>query len=136
MAQQEFSVTKLASRLQTEADAYLLLEDLRWGGEPPACPKCGTVGSTYYIRPIDGTEIRETRTGSRSQRRVWRCRACKKQFSVLTDTIFHGTKVPVRTWLLVIFEVCAAKNSVAAWGISRKNSVTNESAWHMLHRIR
>ena len=59
-----------------------------------------------------------------------------EQFSVLTDTIFHGTKIPVRTWLLVIFEVCASKNSVSAWEISRKYSVTNESAWHMVHRIR
>jgi transposase-like protein len=67
---------------------------------------------------------------------VWRCRGCKKQFSVLTDTIFHGTKISVRTWLLVIFEVCASKNSVSAWEISRKYSITNESAWHMLHRIR
>lgn len=136
MAQQEFSVTKLAERLRTEADAYLLLEELRWGGQPPACPKCGQVGSTYYIRPMDGTESRKTRTGTRSQRRVWRCRGCKKQFSVLTDTIFHGTKISIRTWLLVIFEVCSSKNSVSAWEISRKYSVTNESAWHMLHRIR
>ncbi len=136
MAKQEFSVTKLAERLRTEADAYLLLEELRWGGQAPACPKCGTVGSTYYIRPMDGTESRKTRTGSRSQRRVWRCRDCKKQFSVLTDTIFHGTKISIRTWLLVIFEVCGSKNSVSAWEISRKYSITNESAWHMLHRIR
>jgi transposase-like protein len=136
MAKQEFSLTKIAARIPTEADAYLLLEELRWGGEPPACPKCGAVGNTYYIRPMDGTESRKTRTGSRSQGRVWRCRDCKKQFSVLTDTIFHGTKISIRTWLLVIFEVCASKNSVSAWEISRKYSITNESAWHMLHRIR
>ncbi len=136
MAKQEFSVVKIAERLRTEADAYLMLEELRWGGQPPACPKCGEVGSTYYIRPMDGTESRKTRTGTRSQRRVWRCRGCRQQFSVLTDTIFHGTKISIRTWLLVIFEVCASKNSVSAWEISRKYSITNESAWHMLHRIR
>ncbi len=136
MAKQEFSVVKMAERLRTEADAYLMLEELRWGAQPPACPKCGEVGSTYYIRPMDGTESRKTRTGTRSQRRVWRCRGCRQQFSVLTDTIFHGTKISIRTWLLVIFEVCASKNSVSAWEISRKYSITNESAWHMLHRIR
>lgn len=28
---QEFSVPKLAAQLRSELDAYLLLEDLRWG---------------------------------------------------------------------------------------------------------
>lgn len=133
---QEFSIPKLAAMVPTEADAYKLLEELRWDGEPPACPKCGVVGETYYMAPIDGSQSRKTRTGSLSQRRVWKCRACRKQFSVLTDTIFHGTKIPVRTWLLVIFDFCASKNSISAWEISRRYDMTNESAWHMLHRIR
>jgi transposase-like protein len=136
MAKQEFSIRKLADLIPTEVDAYLMLEDLRWGGEPDACPKCGTIGETYLIRIKDGKSTRKTRTGSLSPRRVWRCRSCNRQFSVLTDTIFHGTKISIRTWLFVIFEVCAAKNSVSAWEISRKYSITNESAWHMLHRIR
>jgi len=136
MAKQEFSVVKLAERLQTEADAYLMLEELRWDGQPPACPKCGEVGKTYYMAPRDGTLSRSTRTGSRSQRRVWKCRGCRQQFSVLTDTIFHGTKISIRTWVLVIFEFVSSKNSVSAWEISRKYEITNESAWHMLHRIR
>lgn len=135
MSKQEFSIPSLASRVQTEADAYLLLEELRWGGEPDACPKCGEVGRCYYLKPANG-ESRKTRTGSVSERRVWKCGACRKQFSVLTDTIFHGTKISLRTWLMVIFEMCSAKNSVSAWEISRKYGITNESAWHMLHRIR
>lgn len=138
MAKQEFSHRKLADMVPTEADAYLLLEHLRWGGTdgPEACPKCGEVGKTFYMEPKDGSDSRKTRTGSRSQRRVWMCRGCRKQFSVLTDTIFHGTKISIRTWLFVIFEFCASKNSISAWEISRKYEITNESAWHMLHRIR
>jgi transposase-like protein len=136
MAKQEFSTRTLADLIQTEADAYLLLERLRWNGAPSACPKCGEVGKTYFMEPRDGSDTRKTRTGSRSARRVWKCRGCRQQFSVLTDTIFHGTKISIRTWLFVIFEFCAAKNSVSAWEISRKYSITNESAWHMLHRIR
>jgi transposase-like protein len=135
MSKQEFSIPKLARDLRTEADAYLLLENLRWGGAPDACPKCGAVGRCYFLNPANGSS-RKTRTGSTSERRVWKCGHCKRQFSVLTDTIFHGTKISIRTWLLVIFEFVASKNSVAAWEISRKYEITNESAWHMLHRIR
>ena len=135
MSKQEFSIPKLATSLKSEADAYLLLEQLRWGGAPESCPKCGTEGRSYFLNPANGAN-RKTRTGSVSERRVWKCGHCKKQFSVLTDTIFHGTKISIRTWLLVIFEVCSSKNSVSAWEISRKYEITNESAWHLLHRIR
>lgn len=135
MAKQEFSIRKLADLIPTEGDAYRMLEELRWGGDPTACPKCGGIGRCSFIKPANGVN-RKTRTGSKSERRVWFCGHCRKQFSVLTDTIFHGTRISIRTWLFVIFEFCAAKNSISAWEISRKYEITNESAWHMLHRIR
>jgi transposase-like protein len=135
MSKQEFSIPKLAFELRSEMDAYLLLEELRWGGDPESCPKCGAVGRQYFLNPKNGAS-RKTRTGKQSERRVWKCGHCRKQYSVLTDTIFHGTKISIRTWLLVIFEVCSSKNSVSAWEISRKYEITNETAWHMIHRIR
>ena len=67
---------------------------------------------------------------------MWKCGACRKQFSVLTGTIFHGTKVPLRTWLFVIYEMCANKNGIAAREIERKYEVTAKTAWFMLHRLR
>ena len=135
MSKQEFSIPKLALDLRSELDAYVMLEELRWGGDPESCPKCGAVGRQYFLNPANGAD-RKTRTGAKSERRVWKCGHCRKQYSVLTDTIFHGTKISIRTWLLVIFEVCSSKNSISAWEISRKYGITNESAWHMVHRIR
>jgi transposase-like protein len=133
---QEFSVPKLAAQLRTETDAYLLLEELRWGTDgPEACPKCGAADRQYFLTPANG-ETRKTRTGKPTERRLWKCGHCRKKYSVLTGSIMHGTKISIRTWLLVIFEFCASKNSVSAWEISRKYEVTNETAWHMLHRIR
>lgn len=55
---------------------------------------------------------------------------------MLTGTIFHGTKIPVRTWLVVIFEMCASKNGVADREIERKYDLMPKSAWFMTHRIR
>src|SRR5207244_4353714 len=54
----------------------------------------------------------------------------------LTDTVIHGTKIPVRTWVFVIFEMCASKNGVSAREIERKYDLTPRSAWFMTHRIR
>jgi transposase-like protein len=133
-AKRDLSILTLSEQLRTEADAYKFLEDLRWGGQP-ICPHCGSVEKMYFLKPSNGTS-RATRTGTDSQRRVWKCAACRKQFSVLTGTIFHGTKIPVRTWIFVVFEMCSSKNGVAAREIQGKYGLTSKSAWYMLHRVR
>jgi transposase-like protein len=128
------NVLQLADELRTEADAYLYLERLRWG-ERPVCPHCGSVREHYFLKPTNG-KARKTRTGSASERRVWKCADCRKQFTALVGTIMHGSKIPVRTWIFVIFEMCASKNGVAAREIERKYGLASKSAWHMMHRIR
>jgi hypothetical protein len=86
-------------------------------------------GKFYFLAPVDGTAGRATRTGSNSQRRVWKCASCRKQF-------FHGTKISIRTWLFVVLEMCASKNGVSAREIERKYDLTPKTSWFMLHRIR
>ena len=134
MAKQTLSIPALMAKVPTEAAAYELLEGLRWENGV-VCAHCGSIAQHYFLKPANGS-TRKTRTGSMSQRRVWKCKDCRKQFSVLTGTIFHGSKIPVRTWLFVVFEMCASKNGVAAREIERKYDLTPKSAWFMLHRIR
>jgi len=127
------TIASLSREILTESDAYLYLENLRWHGEAK-CPKCLST-DVHYVEPTNGVS-RTTAGGSQSERRVWRCRPCRKQFSVLTGTIMHATKISVRTWVMVIFEMCASKNGVAAREIERKYGLCPRTAWHMLHRIR
>ena len=133
------SLIQLINKIQTEADAYLYLEQMRWpDGQPPACPHCGGMDKPpVYLEPENGVS-RKTRTGNVSERRVWKCKTkgCRKQFSVLTNTPMHGTKIPVRTWVMVTFEMCASKNGVSAREIERKYDLSPKSAWFLLHRIR
>jgi transposase-like protein len=129
------NVLQLADKLRTEADAYKFLEDLRWSDGEPVCPHCAVKAQHYFLTPKNGA-TRKTRTGSASERRVWKCKACRKQFSVLTGTIFHGSKIPVRTWIFVVFEMASSKNGVAAKEIERRYGLTPKSAWFMMHRIR
>src|SRR5438067_4343062 len=132
---ERISVHGLASKITTEADAYRFMESLRWGDPvAPNCPHCGSE-KAWFLNPEKG-EARRTRTGSMSQRRVWKCGDCKKQYSVLTGTIFHGTKMPLQTWLFVLFEMMANKNGIAAREIERKYAVTAKTAWFMTQRIR
>ena len=130
----EINIIGLAGRIPDEASAYEYLETLRWP-DGPVCPHCGNDEKCYFLKPRSGTS-RATRTGAPTQRRLWKCGSCRKQFSVLTDTVMHGTKIAIRKWVFVIFEMCASKNGVSAREIERKYDLTPRSAWFMAHRIR
>jgi len=99
------------------------------------CPHCGVIADHYHLQPENGFS-RITTRGTYSERRVWKCRDCRKQFSVTTGTIFHGSKVSLRIWLFVFFEMCANKNGIAAREIARKYGVAPKTAWFMTQRIR
>lgn len=123
----------LSARIISEADAYLYLEDLRWG-DTPTCAHCQSA-NVRLIPPANGVS-RKTAGGTMSQRRVWKCKTCRKQFSVLTNTVMHATKIPVRTWVLVFFDMVASKNGISACEIERRYGVSLKAAWHMMHRLR
>ena len=127
------TIATLSLEVTSEADAYAYFEKLRWANGATCAHCSGT--NVYFIEPANGVS-RSTRTGAQSERRVWRCRDCKKQFSVITNTMMHGTKIALRVWLMVIFELCSSKNGVAAREVERKYGVAGRSAWFMLHRIR
>jgi transposase-like protein len=128
------SIIDLVERIPDEASAYAFMEKLRWP-DKPVCPHCGSINDHTYLNPENGVS-RRTRTGKLSQRRVWKCRDCKRQFSVITNTPMHGSKVPLRIWIFVLFEMCANKNGIAAREIARKYSLTEKTAWFVTHRIR
>jgi transposase-like protein len=128
------TLTNLAEMIPTEAAAYEYLEGLRWPDQP-ICPHCGSINKHYFLKPSNGVS-RTTTRGTQSERRVWACKDCRKQFSATTDTIFHSSKVPLRKWLFVFFEMCSNKNGIAAREISRKYGVAPKTAWFMTQRIR
>jgi transposase-like protein len=130
---QELNILRLAEKIPTEAAAYEYLEQLRWA-DMTVCPHCASIRPPYFLTPKDGP--RKTATGKVTERRLWKCADYRRKFSVLTGTVMHGSKIPVRTWLFVIFEMCSSKNGIAAREIERKYDLTPKSAWFLNHRIR
>jgi transposase-like protein len=93
---------------------------LRWPNGVE-CPRCG-VGpdSTYRL----------------STRPLWKCRACKKQFSVKVGSIFEDSPIGLDKWLPALWMLVNCKNGVSSYEIARDIGVTQKSAWFMLHRLR
>jgi hypothetical protein len=118
----------------SEAEAYALLEQLRWGGAPQACPHCAATGGCYYLRPADGTS-RRTRTGALTQRRVWKCASCRRQFSVLTGTVFEGTRISLRTWIGVLDDRARAAEPPTAGRVALRYGLSGEAARQVVQRI-
>ena len=91
---------------------------LRWPNGP-VCPACGGVEHSFL-----------------KTRRLWKCKACKKQFSVKVGTIFEDSPIGLDKWLLPMWMIVNCKNGVSSYEIARALGVTQKTAWFMLHRIR
>lgn len=117
-------------------DADELFESLRWP-DGPVCPHCGAARA-HFLRPADGTS-RATRTGARSTRRVWKCGACRRQFSVLSGTVFHGSRVGARTWLAgldVVLRAGTGGTGTPESRLAERCGLDRETARHVLSRLR
>ena len=69
-------------------------------------------------------------------RKIWKCRSCRKQFSVKVGTIFEDSPLPLGKWLTATWLISNCKNGVSSYEIARDVKVTQKSAWFMLQRIR
>lgn len=110
----------LLTRFSDETVCRKFLEEQIWNGNP-VCPKCGH-SHPYPLK--DGKR--------------YRCRSndCKTNFSVTVGTIFENTKIPLSTWFAAIYLFTAHKKGISSLQLSRDLSITQKTAWFMLHRIR
>lgn len=93
---------------------------LRWP-DGPACPRCGLVDRKHYFLKA---------------RRVWKCRSCKKQFSVKVGTIFEDSPLGLDKWLPAVWLIANCKNGISSYELAKDLGIQQKSAWFMLHRIR
>ncbi|HEX8912385.1 MAG TPA: IS1595 family transposase [Humisphaera sp.] len=110
-----------------ERAAYEFVERQRWG-DCPNCPHCGSV-AVYQMANTDGT-------GGRNKRFLWRCRDCKKQFTVRIGTVFEDSRLPLRHWCYAFWRASTSKKGVAALELMRQCQISYKSALFLLHRVR
>lgn len=105
----------------SEDEAIEVFKSLRWSdtnGEP-VCPKCGCTEHWYL-----------------PSTKRYKCKGCKKQYSVTSGTIFADHKLPLRDYLVVILLFANDVKGASMLKLSRDLKVNYKTAFLLTHKIR
>jgi transposase-like protein len=111
-----------------------LIEVIRYFSDVDVCIEF--IASLRWLNGVVCPHCESKNVGFLKTRRIWKCRGCRKQFSVKTGTIFEESPIALDKWLMAIWLVVNCKNGISSYEIAKDLKVTQKSAWFMLHRIR
>lgn len=117
---EQLSIYEFMQRFPDESAAVAFFEARRWGAEP-YCPHCGSlsVSSVPNGKPMP-----------------YRCKDCRKHFSVRTGSVLAESKLPLHKWLIAIYFLHTARKGVSSIQLAKEIGVTQKTAWFLNHRIR
>ena len=109
-----------AKRFSDEAAVEQEFISARWptGVECPACDSCNV-------------QERPTR-----KPQPFRCRDCRKDFSVKTGTVMQASNLPLSKWAFAAYLMSTSLKGVSSMKLHRDLGITQKAAWHLAHRIR
>ena len=116
----KIDLPQLMEMFATEEHALKWFEGTLWAKER-CCGNCGSVNTheTPNRKPMP-----------------YRCRDCRKYFSVRTGTPLACSNVPLRKWAIAIYLELTSLKSIASTKLGSDIGVKQTTAWFMLHRIR
>ena len=119
-ARKGISLIELATMFPDEASAERWFEEARWA-DGVRCAHCQS--------------SRVSRIASRKPM-PWRCRECRKHFSVRKGTVMERSPLPLRKWAFAIYLCATNLKGVSSLKLHRDLEIAQSSAWFMAHRIR
>ena len=63
----------------------------------------------------------------------YRCRACRRYFSVRIGTALERSKVPFRKWAFAIYQELTNLKGVSSMNLHRDLNMMQETVWFMIH---
>jgi transposase-like protein len=107
-----------------DAESEMAFRRIRWADTDgqPVCPHCGGTDA-YDCRRLKGAPR-------------FRCRACVKDFSITSGTLFASHKLPLRCYLAAIAIFCNEVEGKSALALSRDLNVSYKCAFVLLHKLR
>jgi transposase-like protein len=115
--------TTLVDAIKYFSDQQICINEvaaMKWPDGNVSCAGCGEIGNVIWL----------------ANQKRWKCRGCKKQFSVKVGTIFEDSPLGLDKWMVAMWMLANCKNGVSSYEVHRAIGVTQKSAWFMLHRIR
>lgn len=108
----------------SNAEAETTFRKVRWPETDgaPVCPHCG------------GVDAYECRRPSGSLR--FRCRACRKDFTITSGTLFASHKLPLRGYLAAIAIFCNEVKGKSMLAMSRDLGLSYKAAFVLCHKLR
>jgi len=110
----------IIQQFNTEEKAEAWFIEQRWP-DGVACPKCES--TNVHPRPTRKPQ-------------PFRCRSCRKDFSVKTGTALQSSKIPLTKWAIAYYLYMTSLKGVASMKLHRDLGLTQKTAWFMGHRIR
>lgn len=114
------SLAQLMEDYPDDAAAEHMFIERRWP-DGIACPHCGDMDIQENAPHPD---------------MPYRCRGCKKFFSVKTGTLMEGSKLGFRTWLIAMHRLLVNPKGTSSVQLHKDLGITQKSAWFLAHRIR
>ena len=115
---------KLTDPIYTNEDkAREHFEKLHWP-DGPICPRCGSVARSTKLQG------KSTRPG------VYKCKDCRKPFSVSVGTLMERSHIKLNVWLAAMHLLTASKKGMSAHQMGRMLGLSYESGWFLCHRLR
>jgi transposase-like protein len=112
------SILELTKVFPDERSAHEYLAAQRWSDGVIECPHCEH-DRAYVFK--DGIR--------------YKCCKCKKKFTAKTGTIMEASNLPSIKWIFAIYLV-THKKGISSVQLAKDLSVTQRTAWFLLHRIR
>src|SRR5580704_11463629 len=108
----------------SDAEAETMFCRVRWPDTQgkPVCPHCG------------GLEAYEARRPNGSLR--FRCKACKKDFTLTAGTLFASHKMPLKAYLAAIAIFMNEVKGKSMLALSRDLCVSYKTAFVLAHKLR
>jgi transposase-like protein len=117
-----------------EKAAFEHVESILWP-EGPVCPHCGNCDKHYKLEGVRSKPSKKNPEGV-ERHGLYKCAACRLQFTVRIGTIFEESKLPLHKWLQAIHLMCSSKKGISSNQLARVLEITVKSAWFLSHRIR
>jgi transposase-like protein len=124
----DLNMASLSRLFNDEAAAREWLEAKRWPDGKPFCPHCGEQGA--YKLTAKPESKHPVAPGT------YKCKACRKKFTVRVGTIFEDSHIPICKWLMAFHLMASSKKGVSSHQLARELDITVKSAWFVSHRVR